>query len=200
MEIGQRFAEIGKAYPRIGRCVHPYHPDLQGPLDVCEVVWGSSIFIALYDDPGLVHHLLRLVTKVYIAFMQSWAQIVPFEPAGNCHWGYFHRGSIMIRLDSAMNISLPMYEEFARPYDQQLLDTFGGGAIHFCGRGDHFIASLTGLRGLTAINLTQPHLNDMEHIYAHTIDQGINILGLERTAAETARIHGRQLHGRVHCT
>ena len=38
------------------------------------------------------------------------------------HWGIMHGGHIMIREDSAMNLSPAMYGEFARPYDQRLLD------------------------------------------------------------------------------
>jgi len=41
------------------------------------------------------------------------------------------------RIDPAMNLSPGMVSEFALPYDQRLLDAFGG-AVHFCGRGDHY--------------------------------------------------------------
>ena len=92
-----------------------------------------------------------------------------------------------------------MYEEFARPCDQRLLDELGGGAIHFCGRGDHLIAKLSQLSGLHAINTTQPALNNVETIFAHTIDKQINLLGFERDVAEQARQQGRPLRGRVHC-
>jgi hypothetical protein len=199
-EVGERFVEIARRYPKIGRYVHPVHPDLQGPLDVCEVLWGSSLFTALYDQPDTVHALLDLITRAYEALMRRWERIAPFSTAGNCHWGFFHRGSLMIHLDSAMNLSRKMVEEFALPYDRRLLESFGGGAIHFCGRGDHFIGSLCALPGLYAINLTQPHLNHMERIFSQTVDRGINLLGLERPAAEEALRRGRALHGRVHCS
>ena len=75
----------------------------------------------------------------------------------------------------------------------------GGGAIHFCGRGDHLIAKLSQLSGLHAINTTQPALNNVETIFAHTIDKQINLLGFERDVAEQARQQGRPLRGRVHC-
>jgi hypothetical protein len=197
--MGERFAAIARAYPKIGRYVAIYHPDCQGPLDVCEVVWGSALFYALYDHPELVHALLRLVTETYTRFLRAWAAIVPFRPGGNIHWGFYHRGSIMLRDDSATNLSPAMYAEYGRLYDQRLLEDFGGGAVHFCGRGDHLIAGLAGLRGLHAIALSQPELNDMEKIYSHTVDRGINLLGLPRQAAEAALAGGRNLRGRVHC-
>ena len=207
LRMGEIFAEIAQKYPRIGQWVFVYHPDVQGPMDVCEVIWGSSLFYALYDHPELVKALLERITATYIRFLRAWEQIFPFRPGGNCHWGMYHKGAIMLRDDSAMNLSRAMFDEFILPYDQRLLDEFGGGAIHFCGKGDHYIPSMAGLRGLHAINLSQPHLNDMEKVYRCTIDAGleaqsggIRLLGLDHQAAEQAIAQGRSLHGRVHVT
>lgn len=199
LEMGERFAAIGHVYPRIGRYVHIYHPDLQGPLDICELVWGSSLFYALYDEPGLLNEMLALATETYIAFMRAWLAVVPFRPGANVHWGMLHQGNIMLREDSAMNLSPDAYESLVQPFDQQLLDTFGGGALHFCGRGSHYIDRAARLRGLYAINLSQPEYNDMECIYRHTVDSGIKLIGLQREAAEAALARERDLHGQVHC-
>jgi uroporphyrinogen-III decarboxylase len=110
-----------------------------------------------------------------------------------------HRGGIMLRDDSAMNLSPQMFERFVRPYDQRLLDEFGGGAIHFCGKGDHYISRLSEMQNLHSIHMTEPQHNEMETIYAHTVDRGIHIIGLQRAAAEATVATGRDLHGRVHC-
>ncbi len=87
--------------------------------------------------------------------------------------------------------------EFVRPLDQRLFDQFGGtGAVHFCGRGEHYIEAMSQMRGLTAIAMSQPHLNDMGPICRNTVDKGIKLLGFPREAAESA---GRNLRGQVHC-
>jgi len=197
-EMGRRYAEIMAPYPNICRYVHVYHPDVQGPLDVCEVLWGSGILTQFYEDPGLVKALLELVTETYIVFLREWQRSFPSSDGRAVHWSMLHRGHIMLRDDSAMNLSPPLYEEFVKPYDQRLLDEFGGGAIHFCGRGDHFIESMSDTKGLYAVNMSQPEYNDMEVIYRNTIDKGIALVGLDRDAAETALRRGRDLHGRVH--
>lgn len=199
MEMGHRFAEIGQQYPKIGKYVFIFHPDMQGPMDICEVVWGSTIFYAALDDSALVKELLELAVQTYTAFLREWEKVVPFRPDGNAHWGFYHKGKIMLRDDSAMNFSRKMYEEFIGPYDQRLLDKFGGGAIHFCGKGDHYIPAMSELRGLHAIAMSQPHMNDMEIVYCHTVDKGIKLLGLAREAAEAALAQGRDLHAQVHC-
>jgi hypothetical protein len=199
MEMGQRCVEIARQYPKISKYVFIYHPDLQGPMDICEVVWGSTIFYATRDEPVLVKEFLELACATYTAFLRKWEAVVPFRQDGNAHWGFFHRGKIMLRDDSAVNFSPRMFREFIAPYDQRLLDEFGGGAIHFCGAGDHFMAEMSKLRGLHAIQLSQPELNDMEAICRYTVDKGIKLLGLKREAAEAALARGRDLRGQVHC-
>lgn len=198
-EMGRFFRRIAEEYPKIGAHVHIYHPDLQGPLDICEVVWGSEVFYAFYDTPDLVKALLDLITDTYAAFMHKWAEIAPLADGFNVHWDMAHRGRIMLRNDSAMNVSPEQFDEFSRPYDRRLLDEFGGGAVHFCGRGDHYISRLAEIPGLYAVNPSQPQYNDMEHIFASTIDKGLNIIDLKVEAARAAAESGRELHGRVHC-
>ena len=199
LAMAERYLAIGQEYPKVGRYVHIFHPDLQGPMDICELLAGSSLFYWLYDHPDLIKALLELVTETYARFLRAWMALVPFRSGGNSHWGLYHRGNIMLRDDSAMNLSPAMFDEFVRPYDQRLLHEFGGGAIHFCGKGDHYVASLAQMEGLYALNLSQPEYNDMEVIYRHTVDRGIKIIGLKREVAEEAIARGRDLHGQVHC-
>lgn len=198
-EMAAFYQELFTPYPKISRYVHLYHPDLQGPMDVCELLWGSSLFMALIEAPELVTQLLELVTTTYEAFMNAWAPLVPFNGDYAVHWAMVHRGQIMLRDDSAMNLSPQMFDRFIKPYDERLLRTLGGGGLHFCGRGDHYIASASQMEGLTTVNMSQPEYNDMNVIFDHTVDKGINIIGLPRSAVEAAQARGRDLRGRVHC-
>jgi len=198
LQMGERFVDIARRYPTIGRHVHIYHPDLQGPMDVVELLWGSRLFLDIVDMPDRVHALLELVTETYIQFMQAWQQIVPPSNGQSVHWSMLQKGHIMLRDDSAMNLSPQMFDEFIRPYDQRILDAFGGGAIHFCGRGDHYIESMSHMPGLTAVAMSQPEYNDMEVIFRNTIDKGVKLLGLPRQAADEALAAGRPLHSNVH--
>jgi hypothetical protein len=140
------------------------------------------------------------VTETYIQFMNAWIEVAPFREVGNAHWGMYHRGNIVLRDDSAMNLSLEMFDAFIRPYDQRLLDEFGGGAIHFCGKGDHYAPALPDMPGLYAIHMSQPGYNDIETILRNTADRGIKVLGLRRETAEEIAASGRNVHGQVHAT
>jgi hypothetical protein len=198
----ERFLAVFDRHPKLAEFVELYHPDLQGPMDVAEVVWGSGIFLAFYDSPDLLRDLLTLITETYIAFMREWYVLTgtpPHEPYTG-HWGILQKGRLMIRNDSLMNLSPQVYVDFVRGLDQRLFDEFGGeGAVHFCGRGDHYIEPMSEMRGLTGIQMSQPELNDMETIYRNTVDKGIRLLGFSREAAEASVQAGRALHGRVHC-
>jgi hypothetical protein len=199
LRMAKYYIEIRSRWPKVGRYVQFYHPDLQGPMDVCEVLWGSGLFLDLLDKPERIHALLDILTETYERFMRRWTEILPFREDCNGHWHMLFPGKLMLRDDSAMNLSPAMFDEFIKPYDQRLLDAFGGGAIHFCGRGDHFIASMSRMNGLYAVQLSQPEYNDMEVIYRNTVDRGILLIGLPSDAVDAALAAGRDLHGKVHC-
>lgn len=183
-EFGEFCAEIFEKYPKIKKYVNVYHPDTQGPLDICELLWGCDMFYALYDEPDLAHAMLSLITDAYIAVMDKWYDIFPKNTVLNHHWGGLcHRGALVLRSDSAMNISPEIYKEYSAPYDQKLLNYYGGGVVHFCGRGDHYIEILSELNGLYGINMSQPECNDMEKIYRNTVDKGIKILCFNHSRA-----------------
>lgn len=174
-EIGSRFADIRRRYPKIARYVYIDHPDGQGPIDLCELLWGSEMFLAFYDEPEMLGELVGRVTDFYAEFMDRWFALVPGMDGYHPYFSRVHRGGITIRNDSLMNLPPDIYEAYVFPYDQKLFDRYGGGMVHFCGTGTHFIEKMSMTRGLYAIDMSQPHLNDMDHILTHTVDKGINL-------------------------
>lgn len=188
-KFGEYASEVFEKYPKIKKYVKIYHPDTQGPLDIAELLWGSEMFYEMYDDEDFVHGVLRLVTDTYKAFLDKWYTIVPKEKDISVHWGIVHRGNIMLRLDSAMNLSPDFYNEFSKPYDTEVFDYFGGGCLHFCGRGDHYIEDACEIESLYGFNLSQPHLNDMSKIFAAAEKSNKKILQL-RDAHHYTMLHG----------
>ncbi|MBO4325670.1 MAG: hypothetical protein J5950_00160 [Clostridia bacterium] len=183
--FGEFVQEVFSHYPKISKYVTVYHPDIQGPIDNCELLFGEEMFYKMMDEPDTVHDVLDLITRSYISFMEEWQKLYPPRPDMNLHWGHvWHKGTILLRCDSAMNLSPDMYDEFCVPYDRRLLDRFGGGGMHFCGKGDHYIKSLCEAPGLSVVNMTQPHLNDMEVIYRNTVDKGIKLVGFDHGRAQ----------------
>ena len=195
-DCAQFFIETLNDYPKLQKYCRIYHPDLQGPFDICEVVWGSDIFISLYDTPELVQRFMELITATYISFIDEWFKLVPPRDDFNTHYGWIHRGKIRLSLDSCMNLSPDNYLEFVKKYDAELLNRYGG-VVHSCGKVDHFVPPLADIPGYYAFNLSQPSYNNMEYIYQNTVDKNIPILGLARDALTQSVSHGRKLHGLV---
>lgn len=175
MRMAERFAEIREKYPKIAEFVRIDAPDGQGPMDNCELLWGSDIFYALYDSPETVHALLRKITDTMKGLFDSWYGVLPIRDGMTSYFGRLAPGGIVIRDDSAMNLSPEFFDEYIRPYDGELLDYYGGGIVHFCGRGDHFVERLAAIPNLNGVDLSQPHLNDMDKVLAAIPDKGINL-------------------------
>jgi uroporphyrinogen-III decarboxylase len=155
-------------------------------MDVCELLWGSDLFLALYDQTDLVHSLLAKISDTYEAFLDAWFQCSPPRDELHSYFGHAHLGAICVRDDSAMNLSPEMYREFILPYNDRILTHFGGGAIHSCGRVDHFVPLLREMPDLKGFNMSQPEYNDMEVVYTNTVDAGIPVIGLDRDAVLAA--------------
>ncbi|QUI23061.1 hypothetical protein HZI73_12525 [Vallitalea pronyensis] len=143
-ETYEYYREQLQPYEKCNTYIKLYHPDLQGPFDVAHLIWGPDIYIAMYDTPDLVHELMNLVTETYIQLMKKLKgylndEIINEQGAFNYHWGSLYKGKVLLRNDSAVNLSKAMFEEFVLPYDTKILETFGSGSIHFCGRADQIV-------------------------------------------------------------
>lgn len=197
--FAEKLADALKPYPKLRRYLHVYHPDLQGPFPLADSLWGGDIYIAMFDDVELLNEMLTYMTDVYIDFSRRWEAVFPnFDAEHSVEWGLLHRGGVIIRNDACVNISGDMYEEFVMPYDQRILRELGGG-VHFCGRGDHYINHVCDMENISCLNLSQPHLNNMETIYQASIDRGIPIIGMVESEVTRALAAGRDLRGLVHC-
>lgn len=170
--ISERFQQIQKDYENIRAYVHIEQPDLQGPIDNLELLWGSDMFYALYDEPETVLALLGMLTDFMRRYMHIFLEMFPRGTAN--YFRHFDKGAIAVRVDSAMNLSPEFYEKFVFPFDARLLGEFGG-IVHFCGKGDHFIEKLSAMPGLSGVNMSQPELNNMEKILAAIPDRDIHL-------------------------
>ncbi len=176
-ETAAYYREVLSGYPKLKEAIVIYHPDLQGPFDVAHLIWGPDILFGVYDCPDMVHDLLALVTETYATWMSGWKTLVGEGNDWTTQWNFYMRGGIMLRDDTPVMLRREHYEEFVRPYDQRLLDEFGG-CIHFCGRGDAFIASMCQSRNLYGIHSSQPELNDVGLLLRSALGNGVALLGL----------------------
>jgi hypothetical protein len=149
--------------------IHVYLPDTQGPFDIASAILGQEIFLAVYDDPDLVHHLMHFSTELYIEATKRLKQVIN-EPMDCCYHGhalargiYMDNGGTRISEDSATLLSPQHIDEFVIPYDCQALKAFGGGFIHYCGKHDYLLDAYLKMKEVRAINLGNPESYDFEN-------------------------------------
>jgi uroporphyrinogen-III decarboxylase len=169
----ERFREELAPYPNLSRHVHIDLADIQGPFDAAEVIWGSEIFLAMYDEPRLVEDFLNLVTQTIRQFILAHQRLdgEPFDGLCSC-WGSL--GRVCVREDAAVNLGLEHYEQFLKPPTQRLLDEFSG-CIHWCGDGKAWWRSLIRLRGLTAVNPYQGEFYDPVEVHHACRQENVSV-------------------------
>jgi len=164
--------------------IHIYLPDTQGPFDIAHAIFGQEIFLAIYDDPDLVHHLMHISTELYIEVSKRLKKIIN-EPMDCCYHGhalargiYMGNGGTRISEDSATLLSPQHIDEYVIPYDYQALEAFGGGFVHYCGKHDYLLEAYMKMKGVRAINLGNPESYDFEETMEKFLRYGKVYFGL----------------------
>jgi hypothetical protein len=185
LETLQCYRAALAAHPACRETIQISLPDLQGPLDTAEQLWGSGLHLAFYDDPGLVNRLLARIAEVTL---EAWALFRPYsrdriDPLAHAQHGYQVPGRLLVRDDSAILLSPKRYALAVRPHDESVLAGVGGGSIHFCGNGAHLVGEMLGIPGLRGLDFGQPDQMDVPAIYG---------LCRERRVALTHLMPGRE--------
>lgn len=141
-------------FPNCRKYIRVYHADLQGPFDVAHLLWGSNIYLDMYDDPDRVKAFLAVVTDTYIAYMKQILNETNAETGDgfHYHWSSIYKGRITLREDSSVNLSRDFYEEFIKPCNEKIADAFAPITMHFCGRADQWVHSLISTRNIQGLN------------------------------------------------
>lgn len=156
-------------------------PDLQGPMDTAELLWGSDLFAELYEQPELIDGLLARVTDTMLAAYDAYRPLASdrLDPVINTQHGYAIPGRLLIRGDSSIMISPKMYREQVMPHDARLLDAVGGGSIHFCGNGQHLIEAMLDIPSLRGLDFGQSAMMDIDTIYALCRPRGVCLTNVQ---------------------
>jgi len=153
------FREALAPYPKLSRNVGIQILDIQGPFDNASIIWGSEIFMALYDVPEKIIRLSEIITETTFAVVREHRRI----DGGRIdeHGGAWqHLGGLCVRNDSSVNLDRDHYEQFAKPFDVRMIGELGGW-IHFCGRAHQWWESLLDIQGLRGINPYQGEFYDL---------------------------------------
>ncbi len=129
--------------------------DMQGPLDTLGQMCGQvQLFTWMYDEPALVHDLLDLVTDAFIAWVGVQKEHIG-EPRDSSN-GLQGVGASAVGCwesdDDMTMLSPDMYAEFVAPRVARIFDAFGGGSLHFCGKGYQHLETILDHRSMRVVN------------------------------------------------
>ncbi len=164
-------------YPPCARAIQVSMPDLQGPFDTAEQLWGSEIYLAFFEQPELLGQVLSAIAETTLALAEAFRPYAldRLDPLATTQHGYMIPGRFMVRNDSAIMLSAAMYAEFVRDHDAHILSEVGGGCIHFCGDGQHLIAPMLQIPDLRGLDFGESWLMDLETIYAQCSERRVAI-------------------------
>ena len=148
--------------------IYIYPLDLQGSIDTAHLIYGDTIFYDFYDDPEFVNGLLNS-SNIAIDFamrecFKRISRVDEFVP----HYNHLaiprDVGAIKISEDTTTLLSAEHIAEYAQPYLRDLLERFGGGYVHYCGRNDHLLDMILKEPLVIGINFGNTDMHDMTEI------------------------------------
>ena len=167
LDTHQFYMDTLKQFPKCYKAIHITQPDLQGPFDIAHLLLGTEIFYEIYDSPEVVHDLLKLITDTYIGyrrFIDPYLTDKAGEDAIYIHGGIYG-GKVLIKDDTAMiNLSKEQYEEFAKTYNEKIIDEFTG-SIHYCGPERKWHHDVLVHPKVKSIQYGNPEMHDLEYDY-----------------------------------
>jgi len=181
----QLYRQFLAPYPVLRNTLRIVLPDLQGPFDTLELLRGSDVFLKLKTKPDTLDKVLDRIATAQIGFAKHLLKYIQEGPPGFAHQhNMMIRGNILIRNDSAIMISAPMYRHQIAPYDERVLQAMGEGGIHSCGNFEHLIPEYLTLPSLRCIDFGQSCLNDMDTIYYSAKTRKIPLTRVSATEEE----------------
>jgi hypothetical protein len=189
------YRETLRDYPRCQAAFQLTLPDLQGPFDILELLWGPDAFMAFYDDPELLTALLQKITDTILLAHDCFGGQVK-ENIGD-GFQYQHatavKGEILLRSDTTIMISPSLYQEFILPHDSRIGQALGSVAVHFCGNGQHQLANMLETTNLGSLDFGQSWMMDVDDMYAAASAQKA---GLTRVTVPNEQLTARQASDR----
>lgn len=180
-----------------GSGITPFCFDTQSPFDLAHLVIGDDVFYAMYDEPERVHNLLdncaTMIIRLTTAYKEATGE--PFD--GGRHGTFAMRGGVRVCEDTPTLLGEAQIHEFVVPYARRVLQAFGGGWIHYCGRNDHlYRAVLDAIPECYTFNFGNPEMHDMEQVLADALDRGKTYQGgVPREPDESQDAYLRRVHG-----
>jgi len=130
--------------------------DLNSPLCTLMQLCGyDKAFLWMYDEPTLIHYLMGTITDAFIDWVKIQKDYIgePLVSSNGLQGVWSPDGiGVWVSDDDLVSINPELYEEFVVPYYSKIFSEFGGGSLHYCGKGTHQTENFKKIEHLKAIN------------------------------------------------
>ncbi len=161
----------GIAYIRekYGALFAPQVRGTSGVLEIANTLRGNDFFYDFYEDPENLKKLLEYCKDAIIWYYQK-----QLDAAGDYFggvvtgFGQWFKGKPIGHLseDTTTMISLEQYEEFGKPYTQEICDHFDDAFIHTHALSERCIETISQIKGIKAMELsTDPNTERAIEVY-----------------------------------
>lgn len=177
------YNDILLKYPKCREAIQISLPDLQGPMDTAEQLWGSEIFYAFYENPELLDRLLAIIVEALLLVEKEYRKYT-YErlfPEFSTQHGYVIPGRILIRNDSSIMVSPEIYSKHIRCHDEKVLKELGGGSIHFCGNGQHLVIKMLEIPTIRGLDFGESNYMNISYIYKVCSQRKVALTNLNPT-------------------
>jgi hypothetical protein len=188
------YKHVLTSYPNCQAAFQLTLPDLQGPFDIAELLWGPDAFMAFYNESELLETLLEKITATILVAYRRFSDEVSENIGAGFQYqhGTAVRGNVLLRSDTTIMISPEHYREFILPHDGVIGRALGGVAIHFCGNGQHQLENMLSTPDLGSLDFGQPWMMAIDDIYAEASARKVGLTRVtipedQLTAEEASR-------------
>lgn len=130
--------------------------DMNSPLcTAAQMVGYENLFIWMYEEPEAIHELFDKITETFIKWVkvQKEHSGEPIDSSNGLQGLWSPKGvGVWVSDDDLVSLSPELYKKFVVPSNSEIFEAFGGGTVHFCGRGIHQIDNLLNTRNIKAVN------------------------------------------------
>jgi len=130
--------------------------DMQGPLDTLDQMCGHArLYTWMYHEPAMVHELFDLVTDAFIEWVKVQKKHIgePLNRSNGLQGAWSPTGvGVWESDDDLVLLGADLYAEFVVPYVSRIFEAFGGGSVHFCGKGIQHVDNLLHIKNIRVVN------------------------------------------------
>jgi hypothetical protein len=173
--------------------------DMQGPLDTAGQMCGQQqLFLWMYEEPQMVHDLFDIITEAFIAWTKAQKQHIG-EPLNRSN-GLQGLGASPIGVwesdDDMIMVGPEHYREFVVPCVSRIFEAFGGGSLHFCGKGYQHLENILVIKDVRVVNTSPMALHKPFGEFKRGLGDGI-VLQLQDIAPIDVEDYYRRLFSEI---